>query len=564
MLMKHFILVALIFLADENPVTAFTVGRTSRLPGSHHETTAWDVAPRLQSNTQLAFFRRLFGNKKGETEVPEIMDQFPLADDTRSTPNPNPKLQRMRGEIGEEVDVCIIGGGVAGLVAAAEAAKANKGKSKVVLLEASSTLGGRVQSDKTEDGYVLDRGFAVFIEEYPYAKQLLDYDKLNLGSFLPGALGKVKGLNGLARVADPLRQPQYIIDAILAPIGSLLDKVDLLPLIFHARSSSIESLFSERETDTLTSLKERWGFGDTILDRFFKPFLEGIYLAPLDEQSSRMFTFIFKMFSEGAATLPEGGMRAVSEQLANKAREAGVDLRTSLPVEMISQSDGGFLVKYHGQRKLIQTKSVILATDGQVAQSLVSQVSGFESLALLAEQPQRSVGCLYYAFDGEAPVTEPMLILNGIDDERGTEDNPVNNVCFPSVVSKGYAPEGHGLCSVTILENAMDVYKDRDEELDKAVRKQLGSWFPDYKNDILEKWQLKKIYSIKNAQPSQLGGPFPANVSGGRDCNIFRDEVLPEGFFICGDHMATATLNGALESGFSAGKAAGKAVAAAK
>lgn len=68
--------------------------------------------------------------------------------------------------------VCIIGGGVAGLTAAFTAAeKAPKeSKSPIILLEGSPTLGGRVQSDKTEDGYTLDRGFAVFIEEYPVSK----------------------------------------------------------------------------------------------------------------------------------------------------------------------------------------------------------------------------------------------------------------------------------------------------------------------------------------------------------------------------------------------------------
>jgi predicted NAD/FAD-dependent oxidoreductase len=36
---------------------------------------------------------------------------------------------------------------------------------------------------------------------------------------------------------------------------------------------------------------------------------------------------------------------------------------------------------------------------------------------------------------------------------------------------------------------------------------------------------------------------------------------LPEGILVCGDHMATATLNGAFESGVSAGQMAAKAVA---
>ena len=63
-----------------------------------------------------------------------------------------------------------------------------EGNAKIVLLEASDRVGGRVQSDRTEDGYVLDRGFAVFLEEYPMSKELLDYDKLKLKKFLPNVI----------------------------------------------------------------------------------------------------------------------------------------------------------------------------------------------------------------------------------------------------------------------------------------------------------------------------------------------------------------------------------------
>lgn len=130
---------------------------------------------------------------------------------------------------------------------------------------------------------------------------------------------------------------------------------------------------------------------------------------------------------------------------------------------------------------------------------------------------------------------------------------PVNNVCFPSVVNVGYAPEGYNLCSVTVLSEAMDLYKNRPNELDIAVRRQLGSWFVDEKNNIMDKWELKKIFYIPKAQPSQYNGPFPASFNGSRSSTNFYGKELPNGLFVCGDHMATATLNGAVESGVKAG-----------
>ena len=58
---------------------------------------------------------------------------------------------------------------------------------------------------------------------------------------------------------------------------------------------------------------------------------------------------------------------------------------------------------------------------------------------------------------------------------------------------------------------------------------------------------------IPKAQPSQYNGPFPASFNGGRSSTNFYGKELPKGFFVCGDHMATATLNGAVEAGVRAG-----------
>lgn len=528
------------------------------------------------TSTQLyglrSFFRRLLvSSSKEKDQQQEKTNPVEVIVPEPPEPEPFPKSFRRYREEEDAVSVCVIGGGVSGLLAAQTAAKNIPKEERVVLLEGSPTLGGRVQSDVTEDGYVLDRGFAVFIKEYPMAQQVLDYDSLQLKEFLPGALVKLKGRT-MARVSDPLRQvdipslTESTFQALVAPVGSLEDKLRLLPLFAHVIFRDIDDLFREKETDTLTCLKERWGFSDDMIEKFFSPFLEGIYLVPLSQQSSRMFHFVLKMFSQGAAALPQGGIGEVAGQLQEKATESGVELRTGATVTRIDAADSDGMLKVYfanletkkkGLTKL-RAKSVILATDGHITQKIMSTVDGFESLESLEENPQRAVGCLYYGFSTPVPVTDPILILSGLGQDRGTEANPINNVCFPSVVNEGYAPEGCNLCSVTILKPAMEVYKGREKELDEAVRKQLQSWFPTASTDIQNMWELKGIYSIPNAQPAQFGGPNPANVNGGRECTQYRGKKLPEGLTVCGDHMATATLNGALESGFNAGMVAAK------
>ena len=361
------------------------------------------------------------------------------------------------------------------------------------------------------------------------SKELLDYEALQLGKFLPGALVKIKDSAALQRVADPLRQPGDLFTAITADVGTLLDKVRVLPLIYHVRSNSIAELFDEPETDTRTALTERWGFSDDFIQKFFEPFLEGIYLAPLKEQSSRMFSFVFKMFSEGAASLPKGGIGAVAQQLADKATAAGVDIHTGQSVKSIVPKKEKYLIRTV-KGKDIRADQVIVATEGPIAKKLLSTLDAMKDLADKPDPVQRFVGCLYYSFPGPEPVQDPILILNGIGAERGNDQNPINNICFPSVMAQqDYAPPGTGLCSVTVLKDTMDSFEGRggDEALDAAVRQQLGTWFPDCKDDILNRWKLERIYKIPKAQPAQLNGPFPANVHEGRPCGTYFGMELP-------------------------------------
>ena len=123
------------------------------------------------------------------------------------------------------VDICVIGGGVAGLVAAITAAETSSKTQQssslllsILLLETSDALGGRIRTD-TSDGYILDRGFAVFVEDYPTSRRLLDYDALDLRRFSPGAMLKLFGHDGcFTKVADPRRRPQDALMTLFSPV----------------------------------------------------------------------------------------------------------------------------------------------------------------------------------------------------------------------------------------------------------------------------------------------------------------------------------------------------------
>ncbi len=120
-----------------------------------------------------------------------------------------------------DVDVVVVGAGVAGLNCARTLTKSGL---VVNVVEASDGVGGRVRTDVV-DGYLLDRGFQIFLTSYPEAQKALDYNALDLKPFYAGALVRFEGAFHV--VADPFR---HLFDALGSltpanPIGSPADKI---------------------------------------------------------------------------------------------------------------------------------------------------------------------------------------------------------------------------------------------------------------------------------------------------------------------------------------------------
>ena len=80
--------------------------------------------------------------------------------------------------------VLIVGAGMAGLACAVQLHRAGRA---VRVFEASDGVGGRVRTDVL-DGFLLDRGFQVFLDTYPQTRRLFDLEALDLKAFEPGAL----------------------------------------------------------------------------------------------------------------------------------------------------------------------------------------------------------------------------------------------------------------------------------------------------------------------------------------------------------------------------------------
>jgi len=86
-------------------------------------------------------------------------------------------------------EVVIVGGGIAGLACAR---RLQAHGVRFTLFEAGDRVGGRIRTDR-RDGFLLDRGFQVLQTACPEARRVLDYDRLDLKTFAPGAMVRISG-----------------------------------------------------------------------------------------------------------------------------------------------------------------------------------------------------------------------------------------------------------------------------------------------------------------------------------------------------------------------------------
>lgn len=407
-----------------------------------------------------------------------------------------------------EYDTVIVGGGLSGLSCARRLYEAGV---SCVVLEKQPVVGGRVQTDVV-NGFLLDRGFQVFLTSYPEARRQLDYDRLQLCKFEPGALIRYQGR--FRRFSDPWRRPGHLLGTVAAPVASLADKIRMVLLRNDVCRKSIDQLQQRPEVSTAMALRLR-GFSPRVIEAFFRPFLGGIFLDNSLETSSRMFEFVFRMFSLGAAALPAQGMGSIAAQMAAALPDAMV--QCGVCVETVKSDH---IVCDNG--RVITARNVVMAVDeASVAGLVCSQpVNGW-----------RGTTCVYYAASAP-PVEEPTLVING------ESDGLVNNLCVPSQVSDTYAPEGKSLISVTVL----GIPAAEDAILDQQIRSQLVGWF----GKQVQEWEPLRTYRIPAALPFQKAGSLTP---------VEKSVVNEQGLFCCGDYLDTASIQGALASGQRAGQA---------
>ncbi|RKH11361.1 NAD(P)/FAD-dependent oxidoreductase [Corallococcus sp. CA053C] len=403
--------------------------------------------------------------------------------------------------------VIVVGGGLAGLACAKALTEARVG---AIVLEAGDAPGGRVRTD-VHEGFLLDRGFQVYLTAYPEGRRVLDLKALSPRRFIPGA--KVWRGGRLHTLADPLRRPVEAVSHVFAPVGGLLDKLRVLELRQLATSGELADLWQRPQQESQRFLGDL-GFSEEMINAFLRPFFGGIFLERELTTSSRMLEFVFRMFSQGETVVPERGMGAIPEQLALKLPSGALRMKVR-----VAEAWGHRVRLADGE--MLHADAVVVATDPATATSLL--------VGMPAPRMNR-VTSLYFAAP-EPPVEGPWLVLDG------EGQGPVNNVAVMSEVSPAYAPKGQALVSVSVVGEASDA-----AGLEARVRGQLTEWF----GTAVSAWRHLRTYVLPEALPAQ---PPSALVEPHRAVR------LAAGLYVCGDHRENASIDGALTSGRRAAEA---------
>lgn len=398
------------------------------------------------------------------------------------------------------VDTLVVGAGLAGLAAARRLHEAGR---EVHVVEASDGIGGRVRTDEV-DGFLLDRGFQVLLTAYEEVQDQVAVGDLDLKPFKPGSLiwtGKK-----LERLGDPWRDPASAFASLKADVGTMGDKLKVANLRRNLLAEPPEACFEAPDHTTGEELRHL-GFSPEFVDRFFRPFLGGVFLERGLETTARLFRYYFRCFSAGDATVPARGMQQLPRVLAR-----GLEGRISLHAPVEALDPEGVTLK---DGTVVEADTVILAADGASAAGLLDR-----------EGPEWKGTVTAYFDAADAPTPLPLLILDG----EGT--GPANHVAVMSNVSAEYAPRGRHLVSVSGVDEAAE----HPGGFAKAVLPQLTRWF----GAGVSGWRHLKSYHIPRALPRHPGGGFTLGEG---------VESPREGLLVAGDAQAFGSIQGALMSG---------------
>ncbi|MEU1009882.1 NAD(P)/FAD-dependent oxidoreductase [Streptomyces sp. NPDC005890] len=424
-----------------------------------------------------------------------------------------------------QVDVVIVGAGIAGLSAAHRLTSAGI---TTAVLEAAPYVGGRMSTEKV-DGFRLDRIGQLLSTSYPELRRTPGLDALTLRRFAPGvllhrdgrtqragtpaAVGSARGARGALHVVRALASsPRGTATTLGAPVGGAVDQARLGAALGRIAATPVERILARPEMPAAQALAQR-GVPARTIDGFLRPLLAALLCDPELTTSSRCADLALHAFASGRLCVPEGGADVLPELLARTLPPGTVHTG----VRVTSVSTTSVATAEHGQ---IRCRAVLLATDARAAAELLPglRVPDFHPVTVV-----------HHTTDDPAAAfsTGSSLLL---DADRG---GPVAHTAVLSNVDPSRAPAGRVLISSTVLGTP-------PEGVDTAVRIHLSRLY----GTSTRRWETLAVHHTPEAVPAMR----PPH-------DLRRPVRLLAGLYVCGDHRDTSTVQGALHSAHRAASA---------
>ncbi len=402
-------------------------------------------------------------------------------------------------------DVVVIGAGLAGLATARHLAISGL---DVHVIEASDDIGGRVRTDSV-DGLLLDRGFQLYNPSYEEGARILDLNLLNVRSFTAGVEVRINGRSH--RLADPRHEPTWAVDSLLAPVGSWTSK---LKFSRYAAKLALRNPPPDSVDQRTGAFLERT-FGKELTSTVLRPFLAGVFLDENLDTSKRFFDVVLRSFVKGRPGLPEGGMQQIPRQLAAQLPAGSIHTNTR-----VVSLKSGQVVTDNG---IVTCRAIVVATDAQVAHTLIPAVVAPES---------RAVTTWYHLADcdgSELTQGKSTIVVDGQRFSHGSIDSsrPLINTAVLTHAAPEYASDNRVLVSSSAVGIHDSVYSET------LVRKHLEALY----GVSTAGWTHVTTYPIADALPA-MSAPHA----------ITTPAHLGDGVYVAGDYRAVSSINGAFTS----------------